>query len=46
MRRLVWRYGAERVFNIGLEVLGFPPNWSFPSKDQVEQLYRAFHERV
>lgn len=43
-RPLVERYGAARVHTKGLEVLGFPPNWSFPSGEQINALYNAFKQ--
>jgi hypothetical protein len=34
-RVLYDKYGAQAVYETGLEVLGFPPTWAFPSLDQI-----------
>lgn len=44
------RYGGRAVYEIGLDVLGFPPTWAFPSVDQVLQVknhlsHKKFSER-
>jgi len=41
MTPLVRQYGSETVWHVGLEVLGFPPNWSFPSGHQVRAVRAA-----
>jgi len=41
LRPLVEKHGADKVYRVGLETLGFPPNWSFPSREQILLLENA-----
>jgi hypothetical protein len=43
---LVAEFGADRVYEVGMDVLGFPPNWSFPSKTQVAAVDAALRKGV
>lgn len=45
MRQLAEIYGAETTYRVGLEVLGFPPNWAQPAMKQVLTLQQALEQR-
>ena len=46
LRKLVEEHGCKRVWDVGLDVLGFPPNWSEPSVTQANRLRVALEEQT
>ncbi len=45
MLPVVMRHGPEKTYKIGLEVLGFPPNWSFPTGEEILKLNYALTQQ-